>query len=156
MLKYYGELDFDFAPLIEQIKNIKEWTYRVDPESYKTYRLADGQKDFPKEEITKLLKAAEQYLPSGYQNRVVLSCVPAGEEILPHTDDFGEEVRSKSIHCHIPLITDESVVMGFDSGETHLKTGCLYSMDETQRHWVRNPSNIDRVHLLFAHFPHKF
>jgi aspartyl/asparaginyl beta-hydroxylase (cupin superfamily) len=152
VLKHYGEVDYDFSPLIKRVKAISEWTFRLDPESYKTCKVREGDASFPKEEIKALFEKVD--LPSGFQNRVVLSCVPAGEEILPHTDDFGEAIRNSSIHCHIPLITHESVVMGFDSGETHLKAGHLYSMDETKRHWVKNPSDVDRVHLLFAHFPH--
>jgi len=154
MLKHYGEVNYSLDSLVKKVGAITNWTYRLDPESYKTCKVCEGDASFPKEEIKALLKEVEEYLPAGYQNRVVLSCIPAGEEILPHTDDFGDEVRSKSIHCHIPLITDESIVMGFDSGETHLKAGHLYSMDETLNHWVKNPSGVDRVHLLFAHFPH--
>ena len=36
-----------------------------------------------------------------------------------------------------------------------MEVGHLYSIDETQVHYVKNPSAIDRVHLLFAWFPHK-
>ena len=133
---------------------LSDWTFRADPESYETLAIRESDKAFPKDEIQKILDSASSYLKPGYQNRVVLSCVPAGKGILPHTDDFGGAVRSKSAHYHIPLITDESVIMGIDGQEYHLKEGFLYLMDETKEHYVKNPSNIDRIHLLFAHFPH--
>ena len=106
-----------------------------------------------------MCEVASYMFPAGYVNRIILSCVPAGERILPHTDDFGPEVQSQSVHCHIPLVTHPHVVMGHGEGsdeqEVHLLPGHLYILDATQRHWVRNPSPIDRVHLLFAYFPHR-
>jgi len=150
----YGKIDLHSLKEVVQAIPLSEWTYRADPESYETRAIRESDKAFPKDEIQKVLDAINIYLPAGYQNRVVLSCVPAGKGILPHTDDFGESVRSKSSHYHIPLITDPSVIMGIDGSEHHLKEGFLYQMDETKEHYVTNPSNIDRVHLLFAHFPH--
>ena len=107
--------------------------------------------------VDELLAGLEKYLTPGYTNRVLLSCIPAGEEILPHTDDFGGAVRSRSYHCHIPLITAPEIVMGFPERdiEFHMEPGHLYSIDETEKHYVKNPTRIDRVHLLFAYFPHK-
>lgn len=150
----YGKLDFDLGPLKEAVRSISNWKLRTDPESYKTRSIKQESQGFPKEIVQQLLDVALSCFKPGYTNRVVLSCIPAGEEILPHTDDFGEEIRNTSIHCHIPLITHPSVVMGFDVGELHLKEGFLYAMDETKRHYVKNPSKVDRIHLLFAYFPH--
>ena len=58
------------------------------------------------------------------------------------------------MHCHIPLTTHPKAVMGIAGAETHMLAGNLYEMDETQRHYVRNGSGVNRVHLLFAWFPH--
>lgn len=150
--KEYSKIDLgNFKQIVEAIPSDK-WTFRCDPESYETCVIRENDEAFPKKEIQQLLDNLP--LKPGYTNRVVLSCVPAGKGILPHTDDFGEAVRNKSKHYHIPIITEESVILGFDDGECHLKEGFLYSMDETQTHYVKNPSSVDRVHLLFAHFPH--
>ncbi len=151
----YGQIDLHSLKEAVQAIPLSEWTYRVDPESFETRVIRENDGAFPKDEIQKVLDAVNNYLPAGYQNRVVLSCVPAGKGILPHTDDFGEAIRSKSAHYHIPLITDLSVVMGIEDIEYHLKEGYLYQLDETKEHYVKNPSNIDRIHLLFAHFPHQ-
>ncbi len=155
----WGEVKYDLAPLIRAVRDIlpEAWTYRLDPESDTTRVVREGAPAFPAALAEAVMQAAtiEPFGP-GYTNRVVLSCVPAGCRILPHTDDFGDAVRSASRHCHIPLITDPAAVMGFPDDDviTHLQTGRLYAIDETRRHYVENPSHIDRVHLLFAHFPH--
>lgn len=153
----HGEVGCDLSGLIERINLIPEsgWVFRGDPESYETKVVRQGHEWFPAKEVGSVLKAVECF-GAGYTNRVVLSCVPAGKWILPHTDDFGEEVRRASHHCHIPLITHPSVVMGFPEHKRtyHLQVGHIYSMDETLRHYVKNDSGVDRVHLLFAFFPH--
>ena len=53
------------------------------------------------------------------------------------------------------LVTHPWAVLGTDDqGEQHLQAGHLYALDATVRHWCRNPSPVDRIHLLFAYFPH--
>lgn len=154
MLKHYGLIDYDFEPLIKEVQAIKDWIYRLDPESETTCVVRQGHKEFPEEIINLIDKAQKQFLEPGYSNRIVLSCVPAGKEILPHTDDFGADIENASLHCHIPLITSENIILGFDDEAFHLEQGHLYTMDVTKRHYVVNPTQVDRIHLLFAHFPH--
>ncbi len=150
--KEYGKIDLgNLKQIVEAISSDK-WTFRSDPESYQTCVIRENDTAFPKKEIQQILDSLP--LKPGYTNRIVLSCVPAGKEILPHVDDFGDTVRRKSKHYHIPIITESSIILGFDNEEIHLKEGFLYSMDETKTHYVKNPSSVDRVHLLFAHFPH--
>lgn len=151
--KHFGSLDI--RSLQKRVPFIQDWIYRTDIESYKTCTISPDSSEWPEDEINDVLKRAEIYFPSGYQNRVLLSCVPSGASILPHTDDFGVKVHMSSLHCHIPIITHESVVMGIGEDVIHMKSGNLYTMDVTQIHYVNNPSSIDRVHLLFAHFQHK-
>jgi hypothetical protein len=153
-LTEYGKVSLHCLVEAVQAIPISKWSSRSDPESYETCVIRENNPAFPKDEILSVLDGIAPLLGAGYQNRIVLSCVPAGKEILLHTDDFGELVRGASIHCHIPLITENSVIMGIDGEEHHLKEGFLYSMDETKPHYVKNPSGVDRVHLLFAHFPH--
>ncbi len=156
----YGKLSVNLGLLKEKVQALPKeaWRSRIDPESYTTSAIREGDpcwKTF-KKELDELLNSIYEYLPPGYQNRVVLSMIPAGEKILPHTDDFGAEVQKSSIHCHIPLITHPDVKMGFTENkiEYHLEEGHLYSMDETILHYVNNDSDVDRVHLLFAHWKH--
>lgn len=158
-LTRYGAVPIDLGPLRSALHALPSgaWVFRADPESDKTCAIREGGPHFPQRLVQDVLDAAvEAFLKPGYQNRVVLSMVPAGEGILPHRDDFGEAVRSASMHCHIPLITDAACVMGFPEHgiEEHLAVGVLYGMDETQLHFVRNATATDRIHLLFAHFPH--
>lgn len=155
----FGKLDFELSSWIEDIKFIPKsaWTFRGDPESYKTTYIYSGSPHFPEEKMTRLIPLIEQKIgQAGYVNRVLLSCVPAHESILPHTDDFGTVTRSKSYHCHVPLITQPGIILGYPEAglEAYLEPGHLYVIDETQKHYVTNPTDLDRVHLLLAFFPH--
>ena len=155
MLRDYGPVGVDLAPLLQAVQAIPshQWVPRLDPESCDTQAIREHDAGFPTTLLTDVLTAiGETAFGRGYFNRVVLSRVPAGKGILPHTDDFGA-VRQRSYHCHLPLLTDPVVVMGGPDGEQHLPVGHLFTMDATCRHWVRNPSAVDRIHLLFAYFP---
>ncbi len=152
----YGRVPDDvLAPLLDQVSRIpsEAWMFRGDPESYKTKAI---RKHLPPAADVVLAWVADHLLKPGTFNRVVLSCVPAGEQILSHTDNFGLEVRSQSIHGHLPLVTDERIVLGFaqQHDERHLAKGHVYRMDESQEHYVKNPTTLDRIHLLFAFWPH--
>lgn len=151
----YGPVDYDLGPLIRWAKALPEglWKYRPDRESFTTKVVRENVPHFPKKEAEALIDAAQkQHLGPGVFNRMVVANVPVGAYILPHTDDFGADIRSRSVHCHIPLSTDPEAIMGFDDGEVHLRAGFLYTMDETKTHYVKNPGRADRIHLLFAHF----
>lgn len=157
-----GVLDTPLDRLVAALKacSYDAWIYRTDRESDKTCVIRAGSPAWGPlaENIATLLQEVEtRFFPPGYTNRVLLSCVPAGEQILPHTDDFGSEVQRTSVHCHIPIQTHPDVVMGYgeNNTEVHMQGGHLYILDATKRHYVRNPTTIDRVHLLFAYFPHK-
>lgn len=157
-----GTLRASLASICAAMRGIptEAWEYRSDPESDKTRVVRAGQQSWPivATQVECLLQeASAQYFPPGNWNRVVLSCVPAGEQILPHVDNFGPDVQSRSVHCHIPLVTHPDVIMGYgtEGNEVHLHVGHLYILDATQRHYVRNPSSVDRIHLLFAYFPFK-
>lgn len=158
MLTDHGAVSADGAldVLIDVVSLLPRhaWTPRTDPESCDTLVIRENDAYFPGRQIRDLVDdVGRRTFGVGFFNRAVLSMVPAQKGILPHTDDFGERVQSKSYHCHIPLVTDPTVVMGGPDGEQHLKRGHLYVMDARCRHWVRNPSAIDRIHLLFAYFP---
>lgn len=156
MLTDYGAVTVELAPLVAAVTAIpaSAWVPRGDPESEDTKAIRENDPLFPGQLLSAALDSVGRAMFGvGYVNRVVLSMVPAGKGILPHTDDFGARVQSASYHCHLPLITDPSVMMGGPEGECHLQRGRLYVMDARCRHWVRNPSGIDRVHVLFAYFP---
>lgn len=160
-LRSHGRLRWDLGPLTERVQALPltAWEYRSDPESKTTRVIRPGMAAWREVEdlVRDTLAAIEtQCFQPGYFNRLVLSCVPAGEAILPHTDDFGDAIRRISLHGHLSLMTDPSIVMGFSQTgrEVHLEAGHVYTLDETQAHYVKNPSGVDRIHLLFAYFPH--
>lgn len=158
-LKHYGQVGINWSDCLNALQDIPRsaWVGRSDPESDTTSAIRENDPGFPEKELAAILAAAMRaYLPDGYQNRVVLSRVPARGRILPHRDDFGAAVNTKSLHCHIPLITHPNAVIGFPEHNIreHMLAGHLYSMDASEVHYVDNESSIDRIHLLFAHFPH--
>lgn len=91
-------------------------------------------------------------LRPGAFNRVVLSNVPAHKGILPHTDD--RDILT--MHGHLPILTHPDITLRYPQRQEayHLKRGHIYRMDKNQEHAVENPTRLDRVHLLFAYWPH--
>jgi len=70
--------------------------------------------------------------------------------IAPHNDpEFND--RRKMIRCHIPLITNNKVYFWIGEPEQkkfNLKKGKLYYTRVEKKHWVKNESNEDRIHLV--------
>lgn len=142
-------------PLCEQIMALppSSWVFRGDVESMETMKIRADVNVWLKEATKPIFTWMELHAirPGGF-NRIVLSKVPAQKQILPHTDDRDVD----KMHCHLPLITEKKVVLRYPQHKKsyHLKRGHIYRMDKNQEHAVDNPTMTDRIHLLFAYWPH--
>jgi hypothetical protein len=99
-----------------------------------------------------IIKAAIK--PYGYQNgvipKVMLAKLLKGHQIDAHID-YG--TRNWNCHkIHIPIQTAESVLFEVDNKKYHLAEGNVYEVNNVVRHAVYNPSNIDRIHLIFEYY----
>ena len=68
--------------------------------------------------------------------------------IAPHNDGAQFKNRLKMIRCHIPIITNERVKFGIDNNEYYMEAGKLWYSRVDKNHWVKNDSDIDRIHLV--------
>tara|TARA_R110002167_G_scaffold81834_9_gene223690 strand:+ start:645 stop:1199 length:555 start_codon:yes stop_codon:yes gene_type:complete len=53
---------------------------------------------------------------------------------------------------HIPLQTKNEVVMNFAEGDYHLSVGYAYEVNNRIQHGVSNPTDSERIHLIFDYF----
>lgn len=85
----------------------------------------------------------------GKITRVRLAYLSSGFEIQPHVDYDPSYIT----RYHIPIITHPHVIMGFTRSNTdstyHLPAdGSVYFFNSGIKHWVKNNSSIDRIHLI--------
>lgn len=112
-------------------------------------KLYDKRNEFCKGYINEVMDMLEENI--GHVARSRYAVLKAGEEIKPHLDINTD----KAIRIHIPLITHEDVKIGVKGKkaehEIHMAAdGGVWFMNQGYSHWVKNDSNIDRVHLVFV------
>jgi len=110
-------------------------------------KLYDKRNEFCKGYVSEVLDMIEQHV--GHVARTRYAVLKAGEEIKPHLDINTD----KAVRIHIPLITHPDVVIGTKGKkrtvETHMPAdGGVWFLNQAYEHWVKNPSDIDRVHLV--------
>lgn len=86
---------------------------------------------------------------SGQITRVRLAYLKAGFTIRPHVDYDPSYIT----RFHIPLITNPKIKMGFHRDgidhEFYLPAdGTVYFFNSGVKHWVKNESDQDRIHLI--------
>lgn len=112
-------------------------------------KLYDKRNEFCKGYINEVMDMLEEKI--GHVARSRYAVLKAGEEIKPHLDINTD----KAIRIHIPLITHEDVKIGVKgkqtSHEIHMEAdGSVWFMNQGYEHWVKNDSDVDRIHLVFV------
>lgn len=97
----------------------------------------------------------DQAIPCyGYENagiaRIMLAKLLPQNSIPLHIDASPSAAMPHKIH--IPLQTSEGVVMNFADKSCHLPVGFAYEVNNRIQHGVSNPTNNDRIHLIFDYF----
>jgi hypothetical protein len=80
--------------------------------------------------------------------RVAFYKLEAGKKIGEHRDLVHEGFRRMTVRIHMPVITNERVVMYVDRRPYYFAPGTAWYFDPTARHKVENNSNEDRIHLM--------
>lgn len=98
-----------------------------------------------------LLPIMEQAAKSlGYSNyrfpRVMLAKLPAGSEILPHSDGRASHYIHK---IHVPLITNPETLFHVGAKAKNLPVGEIFEVNNKRNHAVQNGGEQDRIHLIF-------
>ena len=78
--------------------------------------------------------------------RVMLARIPAGCEILPHTDDGASYYIHK---IHVPLITNPKKTFHIGKQAKHLSVGEIVEVNNKRKHSVTNEGELDRIHFIF-------
>lgn len=132
-----------FARRLEKISdpNHPDYTPIADEKLY------DRRNEFCKGYVSEVLDMIEQHV--GHVARTRYAVLKAGEEIKPHLDINTD----KAIRIHIPIITHPDVVIGTEGKrrvvEKHMPAdGGVWFLNQGYKHWVKNNSNVDRVHLV--------
>lgn len=86
----------------------------------------------------------------GRTARLMLARLLAGRNIARHVDNSpSADVPHK---IHVPLTTNPQVRFLIGDGDYFLPRGRAYEVNNRKPHAVRNPSEFDRVHLIFDYF----
>jgi hypothetical protein len=90
----------------------------------------------------------------GRVGRVMFPKLMAGGDIQPHQDggDYLDIVRRH----HIAIFTAPEVLFFVDGRGINMREGELWEINNMLRHEVRNPSSIDRVHLMVDIIPNRY
>ncbi|WP_406385608.1 aspartyl/asparaginyl beta-hydroxylase domain-containing protein [Streptomyces sp. NBC_01618] len=78
---------------------------------------------------------------------VRLLTLPPGADIGEH-NDAGSTFQFGSLRLHVPLVTHDQVVMVIDGERMSWKPGELWWGDFSRPHWLRNDSDLTRVHMV--------
>lgn len=112
-------------------------------------KLYDKRNEYCKGYVAEIMDMLEEKI--GHVARSRFAVLRAGEEIKPHLDINTD----KAVRIHIPLITHEDCVFGLQGKkrtvEEHMPAdGGIWFINQGFRHWVKNDSPVDRVHLVFV------
>ncbi|WP_052245504.1 aspartyl/asparaginyl beta-hydroxylase domain-containing protein [Halocynthiibacter namhaensis] len=80
-------------------------------------------------------------------SKVMLTQLPAGTHIKPHTDARAGNLYTHKIH--VPLVTHRDVLFYSRGVPFHIPLGEAWEVNNVDMHSVWNQSRIDRVHLIF-------
>lgn len=78
--------------------------------------------------------------------RIIFTKLEAGRGIPKHRDSgkFLEHHR----RIHIPIVTHPDVEFLAGDDWHHLSAGTMYELNNQRAHAVRNPTNVDRIHMI--------
>lgn len=87
----------------------------------------------------------------GHVTRSRFAVLMPGEEIKPHMDINTD----KAIRIHIPLFTKKECIVGVKGKKTSIEKhlpadGSVWFLNQGFTHWVKNNSDVPRVHLVFS------
>ncbi|WP_330960631.1 sulfotransferase [Photobacterium sp. 53610] len=85
--------------------------------------------------------------------KLMFAKLPAGAEIAEHSDSA--PIFARYHRVHVPIVTNDAVMFYLDQQPFHFKTGVMYDINNLGLHRVVNPSDEDRIHLIFDARPVK-
>ena len=157
------ESNTEFSPVVTKFNKKNQWTavsvrgYAGTIEQIGKGGVLGTLDDFNKLQNTPLYDELDMdkildKIPAE-KERVRLMKLEAGTKIAKHTDKVDKDIKSgKIIRLHIPVITNENVVMKSwlkgGIAEFRMAKGECWWLDVSLPHQVDNNSDEDRVHLV--------
>ena len=144
-LKNSGMTPQQFARKLEKISDPSHPDYSPIADE----KLYDKRNKFCKGYVAEVMDMLEDKI--GHVARSRYAVLKAGEEIKPHLDINTD----KAIRIHIPLLTHPDVKIGVKGKHREVvknleADGSVWFLNQGYSHWVKNDSNMDRVHLVFV------
>lgn len=140
--------DMDPKSLARRLEKISDPTHPdyVPIADEKRY---DKRNEYCKGYVAEIMDMLEESI--GHVARSRFAVLKAGEEIKPHLDVNTD----KAVRIHIPLITHKDCTFGVQGKkrtvEEHMAAdGSVWFINQGYRHWVKNPTPVNRVHLVFV------
>jgi Aspartyl/Asparaginyl beta-hydroxylase len=85
---------------------------------------------------------------------ILVTKLPPGGRILPHAD--GGWHASYYDKFYVPITAPEGSYMGFEDGNIVSKPGQVWWFDNSNLHWVENPSQQERISMIVCIRTDKF
>lgn len=105
-------------------------------------------KFFDKYYNKKFFDSVDDILTSVYgEGRITMMTINVmqpNSEISIHKDETTRGTK----RIHIPVITHPDVKVFNDPDEIHMEVGGMYRLNHYELHWVKNPTDIERVHIV--------
>lgn len=85
---------------------------------------------------------------------ILITKLPPGREIFPHVDGGWHAAYYEKFY--VAVKSPEGSVFGFDDGDIHAKDGDVYWFDNSVSHWVKNPTEEERIAMIVCIKTEKF
>lgn len=76
-----------------------------------------------------------------------ISIMEKETEIFPHRDYF-RSLEFGVVRLHVPIVTDPKITFSIENKSYHLSSGYLHYVDISKVHFLINPAQKKRVHLI--------
>lgn len=81
--------------------------------------------------------------------RLLITKIPPGGQILPHSDAEGAYTdMSDGARYHVVLQGLPGSIFGCGDETVNMRSGEVWHFNHREKHWVKNNSSDDRIHLL--------
>ena len=105
-------------------------------------------------ELKPILFGLMGYLEGERLGGILITKVPPGKEIKPHIDGGWHAAYYEKFY--VAVRAPEGCVFGFEDGDIQARDGDVYWFDNSVPHWVKNPSDEDRIAMIVCIKTDKF
>lgn len=156
---YTLPLRFDVERLITEATQFDDKAWREHPSGYEgnTALILVSSNGGQNDEMTQPMRPTDRLARCPYIQQILASfntvigrCrlmrIEPGKRVHEHAD-VSYYWRNR-VRIHIPIVTDPAVIFGCDGQTVHMAPGEAWSFDNWRTHYVENPSDVRRIHLV--------